>query len=114
MLKLQRCARINGVWDDSNNVWDGGGSCITQEEAAQKLLADPAGLEKLSLALSNDGKLATFTGASTVPTDIRWATAQSLLINSTYYDITMLAVYFEMHHWSRGVTVTLRVKLMPL
>lgn len=73
---MQRCARIKGVWDDSNNVWEGGGSCITEEEAAQKLLADPSGLEKLSIALSNDGKLATFSEASIVPSDIRWATAR--------------------------------------
>ena len=74
--RVQRCARIKGVWDDSNNVWEGGGSCITEEEAAQKLLADPSGLEKLSIALSNDGKLATFSEASIVPSDIRWATAR--------------------------------------
>ena len=75
----QRCARIDGVWDDSNNVWEGGGSCISQQEAAQKLLADPSGLEQISIALSNDGKLATFTGASSVPSDIRWASAIGLL-----------------------------------
>lgn len=66
----QRCARIGGVWNDANNVWEGGGSCITQQEAAQKLLDDPSGLEQISIALSNDGNLASFTGASSVPTDI--------------------------------------------
>lgn len=70
-MSPQRCARIAGVWDDSNNVWEGGGSCVSQQEAAQKLLDDPTGLEKITVSLSNDGHLASFTGADTVPTDIR-------------------------------------------
>ncbi|DBB10253.1 TPA: hypothetical protein ACH3X3_001818 [Trebouxia sp. C0006] len=57
----QSCARIKGVWDDSNNVWEGGGSCISQQEAAQKLLDDPAGLEQISLRLSSDDSLASFS-----------------------------------------------------
>ncbi len=73
-LHLQRCARVEGVWDDSNNVWEGGGSCISQQEAAQKLLDDPAGLEQISLQLSNDGSLASFSPEGLpVSADIRWA-----------------------------------------
>ena len=60
------------MWNDANNVWEGGGSCITQQEAAQKLLEDPSGLEQISVVLSNDGNLASFTGAGSVSTDIRW------------------------------------------
>lgn len=66
----QRCARVGGVWDDSNNVWEGGGSCITQQETAQKLLDNPAGLEQTSIQLSNDGRLASFSGTAEVFSEI--------------------------------------------
>ena len=73
-IDLQRCARISGVWDDSNNVWEGGGSCITQQEAAQKLLKNPAGLEQMAVQLSNDGGLASFSSiGSPVSAEIMWA-----------------------------------------
>ena len=79
-LHLQRCARVQGVWDDSNNVWEGGGSCISQQEAAQKLLDDSAGLEQISLRLSNDGSLASFSPEGLpVSADIGWALLLSSL-----------------------------------
>lgn len=77
------------MWDDANNVWEGGGSCITQQEAAQKLLEDPSGLEQISIALSNDGNLASFTGVSAVPTDIRWAGARGMSTKRAYYLYTL-------------------------
>lgn len=79
-LHLQRCARVEGVWDDSNNVWEGGGSCISQQEAAQKLLDDPAGLEQIALQLSNDGHLASFSSEGLpVAAHIGWALLSSSL-----------------------------------
>ncbi len=68
---LQRCARIGGVWDDSNNVWEGGGSCISQQEAAQKLLDNTAGLDQILVQLSSDGGLASFSNGSAVSIEIR-------------------------------------------
>ena len=62
---------MGGVGDDSNNVWEGGGSCITQEAAAEKLAADPAGLAEMMIELSSDNRLASFSTDGAVTSHIR-------------------------------------------
>ena len=62
------------MWDDSNSAHDFGGSCLTQQEAAQ-MLQDPArSLQEVTVQLSNDGHLDTW-GATNVtdPLEIRYA-----------------------------------------
>ena len=44
---------------------------MTQETAAQKLAADPAGLEAIDVKLSNDHLLASFTEGSVAESQIR-------------------------------------------
>ncbi|KAK9822636.1 hypothetical protein WJX81_002024 [Elliptochloris bilobata] len=69
----QRCARANGVWDDT---WaatvERGGACVTAEEAARRLAAGGADLEAVDLALSSDGQLSDFLpGGAGAPDSIR-------------------------------------------
>lgn len=62
------------MWDDSNNVWEGGGSCLTQQEAAQKLQEPATSLQEVTVQLSHDGQLDTFgNGSASVPSQIRSA-----------------------------------------
>lgn len=61
------------MWDDSNSAHDFGGSCLTQQEAAQ-MLQDPArSLQEVTVQLSNDGHLDTWGAANvTDPLEIRY------------------------------------------
>ena len=58
----QRCARLGGVWDDTlTHALDSpGGSCITPEDAEERLTQGDR--ELLEVELSNDGVLAEFLG----------------------------------------------------
>ena len=61
---VQSCGWTGGVWDDRDIVsWaSAGGKCISPEEAAQVLAADPEA-EEVTIAASSDGNV---TGACLV------------------------------------------------
>lgn len=60
------------MWDDSYSAGDLGGSCLSQEEAAERLQDPAADLQELVVDLSNDGHIDTWASVNTTePLQIR-------------------------------------------
>ncbi|GAB4821860.1 hypothetical protein N2152v2_008906 [Parachlorella kessleri] len=68
----QWCGWQGGVWDDTDMVsWSSaGGRCITLEDRAQILAADPE-VEEVMVWLSNDGNVSVFEGVDQSQMEIR-------------------------------------------